>query len=111
MSYTDSKKAVLATYEILKKYSTEEHPLSNLKIQEHLKNDYELNVSRNTIKDTLAKLQELYGYDIICWKETMRSKSDDQENTYTFSYYFNRNMSADILSDEDIAIRTMFFGG
>ncbi|SCP97794.1 hypothetical protein SAMN05421730_10141 [Anaerobium acetethylicum] len=50
MSYTNSKKAVLATYEILKKYSTEEHPLSNLKIQEHLKSDYEL---KKKVPDTI----------------------------------------------------------
>ena len=109
MTYVDSKKAVLAIYEILKKYSSKENPLSNVKIGQYfekIKSEYDWNseckISRNTIKDTLAKLQEFYGEDVICCERKERKGANGQENSYTFRYYFNRDKSQDILSDKEI---------
>lgn len=102
MSRTDSKKAVLATYEVLKRFSSWEQPLSITKIIQYIKMSYDLEVSRNTLTDTLNKLREFYGDEVVCCSETPRLGSDGQENFYTYGYYFDRDAAKDILTDEDI---------
>lgn len=96
---TDTKKAVLAIYEILKKYSSEKNRLSKKEIEGYLKNEYNLSSNRNTIKDTLDKLEEFYGEKVIRHNNTEQKK---KESNYTYAYYFDREQSEDTLSDEEI---------
>lgn len=97
----DSKTAVLAVLDILKKHSDEKHPLSIMKILEVMSSKkYELIANRDTVKDTLSKIQEYYGDDVIKCETTERNAKDDKKaNTYKYRYYYNRN-----ISDEDLQI-------
>lgn len=97
----DSKTAVLAVLDILKKYSDAKHPLSITKILEIMSSEkYAITANRDTVKDTLSKIQQFYGDDIIRCETTERSTQDFKNtNTYTYRYYYNRN-----ISDEDLQI-------
>lgn len=50
-------------YEIYKKYSDEDHPLNSVKIQKYLKQIYNIDVNRGTLKNHIDALSE-YGIEI-----------------------------------------------
>lgn len=102
MGSRGKKTAIIAIYEILKNYSSKDYPLSNRQISDYLKKNYEISLSRNTIKDNLIKLEELYGDDVICYQDIERQRADGKEDFYTYRYYFERGKTEDILTDEEI---------
>ncbi len=59
----EKKQSLLALLEILKKYSDENHPLSIKNIQDHLLNEYDINLDRRTLYTSMESLRE-FGYEI-----------------------------------------------
>lgn len=100
-SRIDSKLGVLAVLDILKKKSDEKHRLAINEILEIMESEGYTNIpGRDTVKNTLSKLQEFYGEDIINCSRTERNKNDDKKcNEYTYNYYYNP-----IISNEDLQI-------
>lgn len=96
----DSKTAVLAILDILKKYSNVKTPLTIQDILEIMIEKYGLKAHRDTVKNTLSKMQEYYGDDVVRCKISDRNTNDEKKaNEYTSHYYFNHTMS-----DDDIKI-------
>ena len=59
----EKKHSLLALLDVLQKYSDESHPLTTKQLQNHLLNEYDLNLDRRTLYTSLETLRE-FGYDI-----------------------------------------------
>ena len=86
---SDSKRAVLAVLEILKKYTDADHPISNAQIRAILEKEHGIKKHRDTIKNTLEELVDFYGDNIIKRKITDLSEESD----YTYNYYYSQLFS------------------
>lgn len=89
------KKLVLFNIlDILRKYTDENHRLSQKEIEEILKNEYEMTVDRKTVKTSLMNLED-FGYDLE-YSESVRpvknKKTGEMEDTYVLSdFYLHRD--------------------
>lgn len=81
----NSKKSIiLAIYEILKEYSSENHPLSQSEIAALLEAEYKIKVDRKAIKRNLMELVN-FGYNIE-YKIIKRQNNGKEEDIYTDWY-------------------------
>lgn len=90
------KLSLFNTLEILKKYTDEDHRLTQAELLELLKRDYEMEVDRRTVKSNLMDLIEL-GYEID-FQETTRmirneKTGEAEESTIMSSFYLVRDFS------------------
>lgn len=89
------KKLVLFNIlDILRKYTDEDHRLSQKEIEDILKDEYEMTVDRKTIKTSLMNLED-FGYDLE-YSESLRpvknKKTGEMEDTYILSdFYLQRD--------------------
>jgi len=90
---SDSKKAVLAVLEILKRYTDVDHTISNVKIRKILEKKYDIKKHRDTVKNTLTNLVDS---GIITCAHSDRSKDDEE---YTYNYYYNQ-----LFSNEELQV-------
>lgn len=60
----NSKLRIIYIFDILSKYSDEDHPLNSTDIIEYLKTEYDISCERKTVYDSIDALCD-YGYDII----------------------------------------------
>ena len=90
------KMLIMDILEILKKYTDEDHRLSQKDICEILKNEYSMSVDRKSVKRNISKLLE-EGYDIE-YSESIRmikvkDKNGDEyeeESVIMSDFYLNR---------------------
>ena len=61
------KLSLIYTLEILKKYSDEDHQLTQKQIVDLLREEYEMEVDRRTVKTNLMDLIDL-GYETDLWR-------------------------------------------
>lgn len=80
------KMLIINILDILKKYSDENHRLSQKDIIEILKSDYSMEVDRKAIKRNLLNLID-YGYNIECSESIRKNKKGEEETIYTDWYY------------------------
>lgn len=80
------KMLIINILEILKKYSDENHRLSQNDILEKLKTEYNMEVDRKSIRPNILNLID-FGYDIE-YKEMMRNKS-----SMLTDFYLNRDFT------------------
>ncbi|MBQ1736121.1 MAG: WYL domain-containing protein [Lachnospiraceae bacterium] len=90
------KLSLFNTLEILKKYSDEDHRLTQAELLEYLKKDYDMEVDRRTVKSNLMDLIEL-GYEIE-FQETTRmirneKTGEAEESAIMSSFYLVRDFS------------------
>lgn len=90
------KLSLFNTLEILKKYSDEEHRLSQAEIVDLLKRDYEMEVDRRTVKSNIMDLTEL-GY-VIESQETTRTIRNEktgvaEKSTIMTKFYLVRDFT------------------
>lgn len=90
------KLSLFNTLEILKKYSDEDHRLTQAELLEHLKKDYDMEVDRRTVKSNLMDLIEL-GYEIESQETTRMIRNEKtgevEESTIMSSFYLVRDFS------------------
>ena len=90
------KLSLFNTLEILKKYSDEDHRLTQAELLEHLKTDYDMEVDRRTVKSNLMDLIEL-GYEIESQETTRMIRNEKtgevEESTIMSSFYLVRDFS------------------
>lgn len=93
---TSKSLSLFNTLEILKKYTDEDHRLTQTEIVSLLKQDYDMEVDRRTIKSNLTDLIEL-GYEIESQETSrmFRNKKTGvpEENTIMSSFYLVRDFS------------------
>lgn len=95
--YTNQPKklTIMNILDILKKYTDEDHRLSQKEIQDILAREYEMRVDRKAIKRNLMNLIE-FGYDIN-YSESVRVFKDkdgeEQENTILTDFYLEREFT------------------
>lgn len=87
------KKLVLFNIlDILRRYTDENHRLSQKEIEDILEREYDMNVDRKTIKSSLMNLEE-FGYELE-YSESMRpiknKKTGEIEESYILSDFFLR---------------------
>lgn len=90
-----SKKLVLFNIlDILRKYSDENHRLSQKEIEERLLRDYDMRIDRKTIKSSLMSLEE-FGYDLE-YSEVSRLNNKRtgnlEENIITTDYFLRKDI-------------------
>ena len=90
------KLSLFNTLEILKKYSDEDHRLTQAELLEYLKKDYDMEVDRRTVKSNLMDLIEL-GYEIESQETTRMIRNEKtgevEESTIMSSFYLVRDFS------------------
>lgn len=90
------KLSLFNTLEILKKYSDEDHRLTQAELLEYLKKDYDMEVDRRTVKSNLMDLIEL-GYEIEFQETTRMIRNEKtgevEESTIMSSFYLVRDFS------------------
>ena len=95
MADRQAKKLILFNIlDILRKYSDENHRLSQKQIEEILLKDYEMKVDRKTIKASLMSLEE-FGYDLEYSEVTRpnnKKTGDLEENTITSDYFLRKDI-------------------
>lgn len=72
------KTLILNILNVLKKYSDEEHRLSQADIIAYLEKDYQMKAERKAIKTNLLNLVDL-GYSIECEERTRRKQNGEEE--------------------------------
>ncbi len=95
MGKQSKRLSLFNTLEVLKKYTDEEHRLSQKEILDILERDYDMVVDRRTIKSNLMDLIDL-GYEIESEEisRMVRNKSGEaEENTIMSSIYLNRDFT------------------
>lgn len=95
MGKQSKRLSLFNTLEVLKKYTDEEHRLSQKEILDILERDYDMVVDRRTIKSNLMDLIDL-GYEIESEETSrmVRNKSGEaEENTIMSSIYLNRDFT------------------
>jgi len=85
------KMMIVSILEILKKYSDQNHCLTQKDIIGYLKTDYSMDADRKAIRRNLTNLLEA-GYSIN-YKETTRSKSNGEEETMLTDWYLDREFT------------------
>ncbi len=89
------KLLIMNILDILKKYTDENHRLSQKEIEEILLNEYEMKTDRKAVKRNLMNLLE-FGYDLE-YSESLRvykNKDGKDEESYILSdFYLNRDFS------------------
>ncbi len=93
MMYTKQPKKLLIMniLDILKRYTDENHRLSQKEIIELLKNEYDMQADRKSIKRNLMNLID-FGYDIEYSESIRVNKNGEEEIIYT-DWYLNRDFS------------------
>ncbi len=91
MGTKQSKKLMLFNIlDILRKYSDEDHHLSQKEIEKRLKEEYDMTADRKSIKTNLMRLEE-FGYD-ISYSESIRMvknpKTGELEENYILSDFY-----------------------
>lgn len=91
--YTSPPKKLLIIniLDILKKYSDENHRLSQSEIIKILKNEYEMTVDRKAVKRNLMNLID-FGYEIE-YSQTIRKNKNGIEETLYSDWYLNRDFT------------------
>ena len=89
------KLLIMNILDILKKYTDENHRLSQKEIEEILETEYDMKTDRKSVKRNLMNLIE-FGYDIE-YSESLRvykNKQGEEEKSYILSdFYLNRDFS------------------
>jgi len=85
------KMLIINILEILKKYSDENHRLSQKKIADMLDTEYNMKVDRKAIKRNLMNLIDI-GYEIEYTETIRKSQSGEEETIYT-DWYLNREFT------------------
>ena len=89
------KLTIMNILDILKRYTDENHRLSQKEIQDILEREYEMTVDRKAVKRNLMNLIE-FGYDIN-YSETVRTFRDkdgkEQENVILSDFYLEREFT------------------
>ena len=89
------KLAIVNILDILKKYTDEDHRLSQKEIQDILEREYEMKLDRKAIKRNLMNLIE-FGYDIN-YSESVRifkdKNGEEQENVILSDFYLVREFT------------------
>ena len=85
------KMLIINILDILKRYSDEEHRLSQKDILEILENEYSMKADRKAIKRNLMNLIE-FGYDIE-YSESIRTNKKGEEETIHTDWYMVRDFS------------------
>ena len=91
--YIEQSKKMLNTYllDILRKYSDENHRLSQAEILQRLERDYSMTVDRKTIKRNLMDLIE-FDKNICFTEKTRKNKYGEEETVYS-EWYIERDFS------------------
>ena len=96
MGKQSKKLSLFNTLEVLKKYTDEEHRLSQKEIADILERDYDMEVDRRTIKSNLMDLIDL-GYEIESEEITRMIRNNKtgeaEESTIMSSIYLNRDFT------------------
>lgn len=92
----NKKNTIINILDILKKYTDEDHRLSQKEIAEILRNEYNMTIDRKSVKRNLSNLLE-FGYPIE-YSESVRMVSNPKtgkiEESYVLSdFYLERNFS------------------
>ena len=82
------KMLIINILDILRKYTDENHRLSQKEIIDILENEYDMKVERKSIKRNLMNLID-FGYDIEFSESTRLNKSGEEETIYT-DWYLRR---------------------
>lgn len=97
--YQDSGKKMVNIYilKILRDYTDENHPMSQQQIAEKLMSEYEIEVSRSTVKRNIADLMDA-GYGIYAKQEITRSQlnkktGETEENTIYKDLYYEHDFT------------------
>ena len=85
------KMLIMNILSILKKYSDENHRLSQKEIKDLLEREYDMKVERKAIKRNLMNLLDA-GYDIECTEAVRVNKNGEEETIYT-DWYLDRSFS------------------
>ena len=85
------KLLILNILDILKRYTDEEHRLSQREISELLEKEYNMNADRKSIKRNLMDLID-FGYDIEYTESVRVNKKGEEEIIYS-DWYMNRDFS------------------
>jgi len=85
------KLLIMNILDILKRYTDEDHRLSQKEILEILDNEYSMKADRRAIKRNLMNLIE-FGYNIEYSESTRRKKNGEEETLYT-DWYLVRDFS------------------
>lgn len=85
------KMLIMNILSILKKYSDENHRLSQKEIKDLLEREYDMKVERKAIKRNLMNLLDS-GYDIECAEAVRVNKNGEEEIIYT-DWYLDRRFS------------------
>lgn len=91
--YTKQPKKLLIMniLDILRRYTDENHRLSQKEIVELLKNEYDMDADRKSVKRNLMNLID-FGYDIE-YSEAVRVNKNGGEETIYSDWYLNRDFS------------------
>ncbi len=91
--YTKQPKKLLIIniLEILKRYTDENHRLSQKEIVELLESEYDMKADRKSVKRNLMNLID-FGYDIE-FSESIRINKNGEEETIYSDWYLNRDFS------------------
>ncbi|SES94001.1 Predicted DNA-binding transcriptional regulator YafY, contains an HTH and WYL domains [Pseudobutyrivibrio sp. C4] len=96
MGRQSKKLSLFNTLEILKKYTDENHRLTQAELLDLLKQDYDMEIDRRTIKSNLMDLIEL-GYEIESQETTRMIRNEKtgevEESTIMSSFYLVRDFS------------------
>ena len=85
------KLLIMNILDILKRYTDEDHRLSQKEILEILENEYSMKADRRAIKRNLMNLIE-FGYNIEYSESVRRKKNGEEETLYT-DWYLVRDFS------------------
>ncbi|MGE9883853.1 helix-turn-helix transcriptional regulator [Blautia obeum] len=85
------KMLIMNILDILKKYTDENHRLSQKEIRDILEQEYDMKAERKAIKRNLMNLIDS-GYDIE-YSESIRMNKNGEEETFYTDWYLERNFS------------------
>ena len=85
------KLIILNILDILRRFTDEEHRLSQKEILELLEREYDMSVDRKSVKRNLMDLID-FGYDIE-YTETVRTNKKGEEETIYSDWYLNHDFS------------------
>ena len=92
----NKKQIIINILDILKRYTDEDHRLSQKEIAEILKNEYNMTIDRKSVKRNLSNLLE-FGYPIECSKSVRMVQNKDTgelEKSYMQSdFYFKHDFT------------------
>ena len=90
MNKTDRRDNILIVYEILKKYSDNEHALSMKDIQNLIRQDYDKSLDRRIVTDQINALND-FGIQVVMYKDTVKDKSMKKKGYYLLERDFELN--------------------